>query len=86
MTEPISIILFKGPKCASCKPVEKHLKRIVETSQGGASLKTIDTEEHSEIASKRYHVYQVPHVLYNDEVILSATQAAGMFSSFGGLR
>ena len=84
VTEPISIILFKGPKCASCKPVEKHLKRIVETSQGGASLKTIDTEEHAEIASKRYHVYQVPHVLYNDEVILTATQAAGMFSSFGG--
>ncbi|MHA1940907.1 MAG: V4R domain-containing protein [Candidatus Hodarchaeales archaeon] len=84
MAEPISIILFKGPKCAICKPVERHLKRIVETSQGGASLKTIDTDEHADIALKRYYVSQVPHVLYNDEVILTATQAASMFSTFGG--
>ncbi len=84
MAEPISIILFKGPKCAVCKPVEKHIKRIVDTSQGGATLKIIDTDDHADIASKRYHVYQVPHVLFNDEVILTATQAASMFSSFGG--
>ncbi|MHA1994455.1 MAG: V4R domain-containing protein [Candidatus Hodarchaeales archaeon] len=84
MAEPISIILFKGPKCAMCRPVERHLKRIVETSQGGATLKTIDTDEHSDIATKRYHVYQVPHVLFNDEEVLNATQAASMFSSFGG--
>jgi len=80
MTEPISIILFKGPKCAICKPVEKHLKRIVETSQGGATLKTIDTAAHPDISST-YNVYQVPHILYNDDVILTATQAASMFSS-----
>ena len=84
MAEPISIILFKGPKCAVCKPVEKHLKRIVKTSQGGATMKTIDTDDHADIASKRYHVYQVPHVLFNDEEVLTATQAASMFSSFGG--
>ncbi|MHA1206496.1 MAG: thioredoxin family protein, partial [Candidatus Hodarchaeales archaeon] len=80
MTEPISIILFKGPKCAVCKPVEKHLKRIVETSQGGATLRIIDTATHPEI-SNTYNVYQVPHILYNDDVILTATQAASMFSS-----
>ncbi|MHA1978169.1 MAG: V4R domain-containing protein [Candidatus Hodarchaeales archaeon] len=84
MAEPINIILFKGPKCAVCKPVERHLKRIVETSQGGATMKTIDTDDHADIASKRYHVYQVPHVLFNDEEVLTATQAASMFSSFGG--
>jgi predicted hydrocarbon binding protein len=83
VTEPINIILFKGPKCAACKPVERHLRRIVETSQGGATLKTIDTDTHAEIASKRYHVYKVPHVLYNDEVVLTATQAASMVSTFG---
>ena len=80
MTEPISIILFKGPKCAVCKPVEKHLKRIVETSQGGATLRIIDTDTHPEI-SNTYNVYQVPHILYNADVILTATQAASMFSS-----
>jgi predicted hydrocarbon binding protein len=76
----VSIILFKGPHCATCKPVERHLKRIVETSQGGATITTIDTEEHSQIASK-YGVYGVPHVLYNDEIILTAQQASGMFSN-----
>lgn len=81
MTEPIKIILFKGPHCAACKPVARHLKRIVETSQGGASITTIDTDENREIAGK-YGVRNVPHVLYNDEVILTATQAASMFSSF----
>ncbi len=82
MTEPIKIILFKGPHCATCKPVAKHLKRIVETSQGGATMTTIDTDENRDIALK-YGVYNVPHVLFNDEVILTATQAASMFSAFG---
>ncbi len=81
MTEAVNIILFKGPKCALCKPVERHLKRIVDTSQGGATMTTIDTAEHPEIAGK-YTVKKVPHVLYNNEVALSATQAASMFSSF----
>ncbi len=81
MTEPIKIILFKGPHCAACKPVARHLKRIVDTSQGGASITTIDTDDNPEIAGK-YGVRNVPHVLYNDEVILTATQAASMFSSF----
>ncbi|MFX1285659.1 MAG: V4R domain-containing protein [Promethearchaeota archaeon] len=81
MTEPIKIILFKGPHCAACKPVARHLKRIEDTSQGGASLTIIDTDENRDIASK-YGVRNVPHVLYDDEVILSATQAASMFSSF----
>ncbi len=81
MTEPVNIILFKGIECAPCKPVERHLKRIVETSQGGARLTTIVTDDHPEIASK-YGVRNVPHVLYNNEVCLTATQAAGMFSSF----
>ena len=81
MTEPIKIILFKGPHCAACKPVARHLKRIVETSQGGASLTTIDTDENRDIANK-YGVRNVPHVLFDDEVILTATQAASMFSSF----
>lgn len=84
MTEPVKIILFKGPHCATCIPVARHLKRIVDTSQGGATLTTIDTEENREIASK-YGVFNVPHVLYNDEAILSATQAASMFSSFGAV-
>lgn len=81
VSEPIKIILFKGPHCATCKPVARHLKRIVETSQGGANLTTIDTDENREIALK-YGVYNVPHVLFNDEVILTAKQAASMFSSF----
>jgi predicted hydrocarbon binding protein len=82
MTEPVNIILFKGNECAPCKPVERHLKRIVETSQGGARLTTIVTDEHPEISSK-YGVFNVPHVLYNNEVCLTAQQAASMFSSFG---
>ncbi|MHA2306790.1 MAG: thioredoxin family protein [Candidatus Hodarchaeales archaeon] len=81
MTEPVNIIFFKGIECAPCKPVERHLKRIVETSQGGANLTTIVTDDHPEISSK-YGVYNVPHVLYNNEVCLTATQAASMFSSF----
>ncbi|MFX0171179.1 MAG: V4R domain-containing protein [Candidatus Hodarchaeota archaeon] len=78
----VNIILFKGPHCATCKPVERHLKRIVETSKGGATMKTIDTEEHSDIAIK-YGVHGVPHVLYNDEIILTAQQASGMLSNIG---
>jgi len=81
MTEPVNIIIFKGPKCATCKPVERHLKRIVETSQGGATMMTIDTSENPAISTK-YGVRNVPHVLYNDEVVLTAQQAASMFSSF----
>ncbi|MFX0016517.1 MAG: V4R domain-containing protein [Promethearchaeota archaeon] len=81
MSEQIKIILFKGPHCAACHPVLRHLKRIVDTSQGGAALTIIDTDENREIATK-YGVFNVPHVLYNDEVILTATQAASMFSSF----
>ncbi len=79
-TTTVNIILFKGPHCATCKPVERHLKRIVETSQGSATMTVIDTDEHSNIASK-YGVYQVPHVLYNDEVTLTAQQASGMLSN-----
>lgn len=82
MNEPVNIILFKGIECAPCKPVERHLKRIVETSQGGARLTTIVTDEHPDIASK-YGVFNVPHVLYNNEVCLTAQQAASMFSNFG---
>jgi predicted hydrocarbon binding protein len=78
----VNIILFKGPHCATCKPVERHLKRIVETSKGGATMTTIDTEEHSHISIK-YGVHGVPHVLYNDEVILTAQQASGMLSNIG---
>ncbi|MFW9856331.1 MAG: V4R domain-containing protein [Candidatus Thorarchaeota archaeon] len=75
--DAIQILYFKGEHCAPCKPVEKHLKRIVETSQGKALMTTIDTDEHAEIAS-RYGVKQVPHVLFNEEIVLTAGQASGM--------
>lgn len=73
----IQILYFKGKHCAPCKPVGKHLKRIVETSQGKALMTTIDTDEHSVMAD-RFGVKQVPHVLFNEEVVLTAGQASGM--------
>jgi predicted hydrocarbon binding protein len=45
-------------------------------------MTTIDTGEHPELANK-YSVFQVPHVLFNNEVVLTANQAASMFSTMG---
>lgn len=82
MAEPVNIVLFKSKDCAPCKPVARHLARIVEMS-GNAKLTIIDSEAHHEIASQ-YNVHSVPHVLSNGKVILTGAQASSLFgANFG---
>jgi predicted hydrocarbon binding protein/glutaredoxin len=80
--EPISILFFKGPNCAPCKVVERHLDSIVKSS-AAVKLTVINTEEETELVD-RYSVTNVPEVYYNENKVMSA-QTASELLAIGGL-
>ncbi len=76
----VNVIIFTSPDCATCKPVLKHLKRIVNLVEPGTVVLTkIDTTENPSLASQ-FNVRQVPYVYYNDKLVLTPQQAASFVS------
>lgn len=72
----VNVIIFTSPECATCKPVLKHLKRIVSLVEPGTVVLTrIDTSENPSLAAQ-FNVRQVPYVYYNDKLVLTPQQAA----------
>lgn len=82
--QPVSILFFKGPHCAPCKVVEKHLMNIVKSSGAGTvKFTSIDTDQETELVDL-YSVTNVPEVYFNETKVLTAYQASEMLS-IGGL-
>ena len=82
--QPVSILFFKGPHCAPCKVVEKHLMNIVKSSGAGTvKFTSIDTDQETELVD-HYSVTNVPEVYFNETKVLSAQQASEMLA-VGGL-
>ena len=81
----VNIVMFKGADCALCEVVEPIIRQIVNSSKGSATLTLIDTSEEKELTLK-YDIHEIPEVLYNDEVVLSAKEASELISGeFGNL-
>ncbi len=73
----VNVLIFTTPDCATCKPVLKHLQRIVSLVEPGTVVLTkIDTNENPALAARFGVSRQVPYVYYNDKLVLTPSQAA----------
>ncbi|MFW9995704.1 MAG: hypothetical protein ACFFD4_26935, partial [Candidatus Odinarchaeota archaeon] len=92
--EVVNIILFskgQGLVCKDCDIVKSHLSRIVDTIKKNGlvqvQFKVMGLHENPEMA-EIYSIKNVPAVLYNGEVVMTAEEvaiftAAGTGTGFG---
>ena len=65
----MTVEFFTSPDCAFCVPVRECLEEMSSEFDGKISIKTIDTEKHPNIASKK-NIRILPSIIANGKKLM----------------